>query len=130
MAAATAVLSGVIAACGSSSSSSSSTAGKEGGTITIGSGTPPLSADQGLDFTAQGTELYSVINTPLLTFVRVLKLLGHLIRQITNDFEAALELIIEYAKRKPEFTGELTKFFIDSAGFDFEDESYGFCERF
>ena len=50
--------------------SSSSTAGKEGGTITIGSGTPPLSADQGLDFTTQGTELYSVINTPLLTFVR------------------------------------------------------------
>ena len=70
VAAATVVLSGVIAACGSSSSSSSSTAGKEGGTITIGSGTPPLSADQGLDFTTQGTELYSVINTPLLTFVR------------------------------------------------------------
>jgi len=34
------------------------------------SGTPPLSADQGLDFTTQGTELYSVVNTPLLTFVR------------------------------------------------------------
>lgn len=57
-----------IAACGSSSSSSS--AGKQGGTITIASGTPPLSADQGLDFTTQGNELYSVINTPLLTFVR------------------------------------------------------------
>jgi peptide/nickel transport system substrate-binding protein len=41
-----------------------------GGTITIASGTPPLSADQALDFTTQGNELYSVINTPLLTFVR------------------------------------------------------------
>ncbi len=72
----------VVAACGSSSSSSSSSSGsassstapssggKEGGTITIAAGTPPLSADQGLDFTTQGNELYSVINTPLLTFVR------------------------------------------------------------
>ncbi len=62
----------VVAACGSSSSSSSSTttAGKNGGTITMASGTPPLSADQGLDFTTQGTELYSVVNTPLLTFKR------------------------------------------------------------
>jgi peptide/nickel transport system substrate-binding protein len=69
-----------IAACGSSGSSSStsksssgaasSSGGKMGGTITIASGTPPLSADQGLDFTTQGNELYSVINTPLLTFVR------------------------------------------------------------
>lgn len=75
-----------LAACGSSSNSSpsstspsgstsngSSTApaqGKQGGTITIASGTPPLSADQGLDFTTQGNELYSVVNTPLLTFVR------------------------------------------------------------
>jgi peptide/nickel transport system substrate-binding protein len=69
-----------LAACGGSSSSSSSAAssgsasgssgGKEGGTITIASGTPPLSADQGLDFTTQGTELYSVVNLPLLTFVR------------------------------------------------------------
>ena len=58
-----------IAACGSSSSSSSSS-GKQGGTITIASGTPPLSADQGLDFTTQGQELYSVVNTPLLTFKR------------------------------------------------------------
>ena len=41
-----------------------------GGTITIDAGTPPLSADQGLDFTTQGNELESVINTPLLTFVR------------------------------------------------------------
>jgi peptide/nickel transport system substrate-binding protein len=66
-----AVLAVVVAACGSSSSSSGSSAqGKEGGTITIASGTPPLSADQGLDFTTQGTELYSVINTPLLTFKR------------------------------------------------------------
>jgi peptide/nickel transport system substrate-binding protein len=86
---------GVIAACGGSNSSSSaansssaapaatgsgsgtstgaSTAasgGKEGGTITIDSGTPPLSADPGLDFTTQGNELESVIDTPLLTFKR------------------------------------------------------------
>ena len=68
----------VVSACGSSSSSSSSSSsgaassgGKQGGTITIASGTPPLSADQGLDFTTQGTELYSVINTPLLAFKRV-----------------------------------------------------------
>jgi peptide/nickel transport system substrate-binding protein len=66
-----AALAVVVAACGSSSSSSSSsTVGKNGGTITIASGTPPLSADQGLDFTTQGTELYSVVNTPLLTFKR------------------------------------------------------------
>src|SRR5205807_8655882 len=44
--------------------------GKQGGTITIVSGTAPLSADQGLDFTTQGNQLYSVINTPLLTFAR------------------------------------------------------------
>ncbi len=56
-------------ACGSSSAPST-TAGKNGGTITVVAGTPPLSADQGLDFTTQGTELYSVINTPLLTFAR------------------------------------------------------------
>jgi peptide/nickel transport system substrate-binding protein len=72
----------VLAACGSSSKSSSSAAGggggtstsggggKTGGTITIASGTAPLSADQGLDFTTQGNELYSVVNMPLLTFVR------------------------------------------------------------
>jgi peptide/nickel transport system substrate-binding protein len=64
----------VLGACSSSSSSSgaspASTGGKTGGTITIASGTPPLSADQGLDFTTQGTELYSVVNTPLLTFKR------------------------------------------------------------
>jgi peptide/nickel transport system substrate-binding protein len=71
-----------LAACGGSSSSSTSSAatssgsasgaaaGHNGGTITIASGTPPLSADQGLDFTTQGNELYSVVNTPLLTFVR------------------------------------------------------------
>jgi peptide/nickel transport system substrate-binding protein len=69
-----------LSACGSSSSSSSSasggassttsSSGKTGGTITIASGTAPLSADQGLDFTTQGNELYSVINMPLLTFVR------------------------------------------------------------
>src|ERR1700748_3379706 len=51
-------------------SPASTGAGTSGGTITIASGTPPLSADQGLDFTTQGTELYSVINTPLLTFKR------------------------------------------------------------
>jgi peptide/nickel transport system substrate-binding protein len=69
----------VVAACGGSNTTTSSTgktpasgptAGKNGGTITIVSGTPPLSADQGLDFTTQGTELYTVINTPLLTFKR------------------------------------------------------------
>jgi peptide/nickel transport system substrate-binding protein len=69
----------VVAACGSSNSGSSNTSkpsttsssgGKSGGTITIDSGTAPLSADQGLDFTTQGTELYSVVNTPLLTFRR------------------------------------------------------------
>jgi peptide/nickel transport system substrate-binding protein len=59
----------LVAACGSSSSSGSAS-GKNGGTITIASGTPPISADQGLDFTTQGNELYSVVNTPLLTFVR------------------------------------------------------------
>jgi peptide/nickel transport system substrate-binding protein len=65
-----------LAACGSSSSSSSSpsssasTSAKNGGTITIASGTAPQSADQGLDFTTQGNELYGVVNTPLLTFVR------------------------------------------------------------
>ena len=80
---------GVIAACGGSNSSSSSAAagtgsssatssaagtgssgGKNGGTITIDSGTPPLSADPGLDFTTQGNELESVVDTPLLTFKR------------------------------------------------------------
>jgi peptide/nickel transport system substrate-binding protein len=62
-----------VAACGSSSkttSTSSAAGAKMGGTITIASGTPPLSADQGLDFTTQGNELYSAVNTPLLTFVR------------------------------------------------------------
>jgi peptide/nickel transport system substrate-binding protein len=72
----------VVAACGSSNNKSSSSsnssgtsnsAGKMGGTITIAAGTPPLSADQGLDFTTQGNELYSVVNTPLLTFVRGLQ---------------------------------------------------------
>jgi len=52
------------------SSAGSSSSGQAGGTITIAAGTAPLSADQGLDFTTQGTELYSVINTPLLTFQR------------------------------------------------------------
>ena len=71
-----------LAACSSSSTSSggspgsstgstgSSASAQAGGTITIAAGTAPLSADQGLDFTTQGTELYSVVNTPLLTFQR------------------------------------------------------------
>lgn len=64
-----------LAACSSSSTSSGSSPGstssaQAGGTITIAAGTAPLSADQGLDFTTQGTELYSVVNTPLLTFAR------------------------------------------------------------
>jgi peptide/nickel transport system substrate-binding protein len=70
----------VLAACGSSSkstttgtstgSASGSSGGKQGGTITIVSGTPPLSADQGLDFTTQGNELESTVNLALLTFTR------------------------------------------------------------
>jgi peptide/nickel transport system substrate-binding protein len=67
----------VLGACSSSSTTPSSSgggtntgAGTSGGTITIAAGTAPLSADQGLDFTTQGTELYSVVNTPLLTFKR------------------------------------------------------------
>src|SRR6202000_523181 len=55
---------------GSSASPASTTGGKDGGTITIDAGTPPLSADPGLDFTTQGNELYSVVDTPLLTFAR------------------------------------------------------------
>lgn len=55
---------------GSGTASTASGGGKQGGTITIAAGTPPESADQGLDFTTQGTELYSVVNTPLLTFKR------------------------------------------------------------
>src|SRR6266568_3356164 len=68
-----------VAACSSSTTSSGSTPGSSpsssssaqaGGTITIAAGTAPLSADQGLDFTTQGNELYGVVNTPLLTFKR------------------------------------------------------------
>jgi peptide/nickel transport system substrate-binding protein len=76
---------GVLAACSSSgsstasspasggsasSTSSSASGGTSGGTITIDAGTPPLSADPGLDFTTQGNELYSVVDTPLLAFAR------------------------------------------------------------
>jgi peptide/nickel transport system substrate-binding protein len=76
---------GVLAACSSSATStgsspqssstgsatsSASTGGTNGGTITIDAGTPPLSADPGLDFTTQGNELYSVVDTALLTFAR------------------------------------------------------------
>jgi peptide/nickel transport system substrate-binding protein len=59
-------------ACGSSGSGSGSTgaSGQNGGTITIDAGTAPQSADPGLDFTTQGNELYSVVDTPLLTFKR------------------------------------------------------------
>ena len=64
-----------LAACSSSSSTASSgstpaSSTQNGGTITIAAGTPPLSADQALDFTSQGNELYSVVNTALLTFKR------------------------------------------------------------
>jgi peptide/nickel transport system substrate-binding protein len=65
-----------VAACGGSSGGGggggggSSSGGKEGGTITIASGTAPQSADNQGDFTTQGTELYSVVNMPLLTFRR------------------------------------------------------------
>ncbi|HEY1704366.1 MAG TPA: ABC transporter substrate-binding protein [Trebonia sp.] len=55
---------------GASGSSGSSGGGVNGGTITIDAGTPPLSADPALDFTTQGNELYSVVDTPLLTFKR------------------------------------------------------------
>jgi len=61
------------AACGAGASSpggASGGSGKNGGTITIDSGTAPLSADPALDFTTQGNELYSVVDTPLLTFKR------------------------------------------------------------
>ena len=72
-----------VAACSSSATSTGTSSGSSpasstgtsasaqaGGTITIAAGTAPLSADQGLDFTTQGNELYSVVNTPLLTFQR------------------------------------------------------------
>src|SRR5580698_2463630 len=58
------------AASGAGTSSGSSTSGQNGGTITIDAGTAPLSADQALDFTTQCNELYSVVNTALLTFQR------------------------------------------------------------
>jgi peptide/nickel transport system substrate-binding protein len=65
------VLALAAAACGSSGSKTTASGGaKNGGTITIAAGTPPISADQGLDFTSQGTELYSVVATPLMTFKR------------------------------------------------------------
>lgn len=59
------------AACGAGpSSGTSGGSGANGGTITIDSGTAPQSADPALDFTTQGNELYSVVNTGLLTFKR------------------------------------------------------------
>jgi peptide/nickel transport system substrate-binding protein len=63
-----AIAGAVIAGCGASRSISR--VGRAGGTIAIAAGAPPASADQGLDFTTYGDELYSVVNTPLLTFVR------------------------------------------------------------
>src|SRR6201996_8642252 len=54
----------------SATATSGTSGGTNGGTITIDAGTPPLSADPGLDFTTQGNELYSVVDTPLLTFAR------------------------------------------------------------
>src|ERR1700759_1502271 len=54
----------------SATATSGTSGGTNGGTITIDAGTPPLSADPGLDFTTQGNELESVIDTPLLTFKR------------------------------------------------------------
>lgn len=62
----------IVGACGSSSSGGGggSGGGKSGGSITIASGTAPQSADNAFDFTTQGNELYSVVNTPLLTYKR------------------------------------------------------------
>src|SRR5690242_7808402 len=57
-----------VAGCGSGQSVSGPSG--SGGSITIAAGSPPTSADQGLDFTTYGTELYSVVNTPLLAYVR------------------------------------------------------------
>ena len=51
-----------VAACGGSSG--------RGGPVTIASSTAPRSADNQADFTTQGIELYSVVNTPLLVFKR------------------------------------------------------------
>ncbi len=70
-----------IAACGSSGGSTntspaqappstSASSGSGGGTVTILSGTAPQSADPQGDFTTQGNELYSTVNTPLLVFKR------------------------------------------------------------
>jgi peptide/nickel transport system substrate-binding protein len=70
----------VLAACGGGSSTSTGTStgggggggggARQGGTVTIVSGTAPQSADSQADFTTQGTELYSVVNTSLLVFKR------------------------------------------------------------
>ncbi len=64
----------VLAACGSSnrgtSGSATSASHVTGGPITIDAAVAPTSADQGKDFTPQGNELYSVVNTPLLVFKR------------------------------------------------------------
>jgi peptide/nickel transport system substrate-binding protein len=57
-----------LAACGGSSSTPSRTG--SGGTITILSGTAPQSADSQADLSSQGTQLISVVNTPLLVFRR------------------------------------------------------------
>lgn len=70
-----AVITLTLAACGGSgngggTSGGGNEGGREGGTVTIVSGTAPQSADNQGDFTTQGTELYSVVNTPLLVFRR------------------------------------------------------------
>ena len=57
-----------LAACGGSSSTPSRAG--SGGTITILSGTAPQSADSQADLSSQGTQLISVVNTPLLVFRR------------------------------------------------------------
>jgi peptide/nickel transport system substrate-binding protein len=58
----------VLAACGGASTGVSG-AERSGGTITIVGDSPP-GPDQGYDFSVWGAELYSVVNTPLLAFVR------------------------------------------------------------
>ena len=45
--------------------------GRQAGSATIASSTAPQSADNQADFTTQGVELYSVVNTPLLVFQRI-----------------------------------------------------------
>ena len=85
------------AALGLSSTAVASAKGGDGGTITIAAGTPPLSADQGLDFTTQGTELYSVVNTPLLIFRRGVQ--GAAGSQILPGLAKSLPKISDHGRR-------------------------------